>query len=83
MFSGCYDELLTDLSLLQSFSEDKWTSVHELPYLGALSFCIVSEELFAHLVCSELWGQARVNFITNSGRKATSKEVVPMVIPGH
>ena len=49
MISGCYDELLADSILLQSFPEDKWTSIHELPYLCALCFYVVSEGLFAWL----------------------------------
>ena len=54
--------------------------IHELPYHGVLHFHVVSEGLFAWLISPELWGQARVNFVTNSGRKAMSKEVVPMAI---
>ena len=55
-------------------------SVHDLPYLGSLCFCIVSEWLFAWLISPELWGQAGVNFVTNSGRKAMSEEIIPMAI---
>ena len=80
MIFGCYDELLEDSSLLQLFSEDEWTSIQELPYLGTLHFCIVLEELFSWMVSPELWGQAGVEIITNSGRKSTSDELVPMVI---
>ena len=80
MISGCYDELLADPTLLQSCPEDGWMSIHELPYLGALHFCVVSEGLFAWLISPELWGQTVVNLITNSGRKAMSKEVIPMPI---
>ena len=80
MIPGCYDELLADLSLLQSFSEDKWMSVHELPHLGALCFCIVEGGLFFWLVSLELWSQARVEFITSSGRKTRSEEIIPMAI---
>ena len=79
MISGCYDELLTDPALLQSFPEDESMSVHELSYLGALLLCGV-RGIFTQLISPELWGQAGVNFVTNSGRKATSKEVIPMAI---
>ena len=77
MISGCYDELLVDPSLLQSFSEDEWTSIHELPHLGGLHFCIVLVQLFSKLVSLELWSQARFEFATSSGRKTTGKEITP------
>ena len=32
------------------------------------------------MVSPELWGQAGVKFFTNSGRKLTSEELVPMAI---
>ena len=80
MISGCYDELLVDPTLLQMFPEDEWTSIHKLPYLGALHCHVVSEGLFNQLISPELWGQARVDFVTDSGRKATSEEVVPVAI---
>ena len=39
MISGCYDELSgRPCILLQSFPEDEWMSIHELPYLGTLCF---------------------------------------------
>ena len=79
--SGCYDELLADLFfLLQSFSENESVSIHELPHLGNLHFCIVLVELFPWLVSLELWGQAGVKFITRSGRKTTCEEIAPMAI---
>ena len=56
MISGCYDELLEDLSLLHLLSKDEWISIQELPYLGALHFCIVWEELFSQMDSLELWG---------------------------
>ena len=80
MISGCNDQLLVDLSLLKSFSEDEWISFHELPHLCTLCFHIVSEELFSQLVSLELWGQARVEFITSSSRKTMSDEIISMVI---
>ena len=80
MISVCYDELLADLSLIQSFSEDEWTSIHELPHLGTLHFCLVLVELFSWQVSLELWGQARVKFVTSSGRKSMSEEIAPMAI---
>ena len=55
-------------------------SVHELPYLGTLHFHVVSEGLFACLISPELWGQAGVNFVTDSSRKAMSEEVVPTAV---
>ena len=80
MIYGYYAELLENLPLLQIFSEDKWMSIQDLTYWGTLHFCIVSEELFSQMVSPELWGQARVKFITNSGQKLTSEELVPMAI---
>ena len=80
MMSGCYDELLADPSLLQSFSKDEWMSIHELHYLGSLHFHIVLVALFSQQVSLELLGQARVEFITSSGRQFTGEEITPMVI---
>ena len=80
MISGCYDELLADPALLQSFPQDEWTSIHQLPHLGALCFWMVSEGLFSQVISPELWGQAGVNIITNSGRRALSEEVIAMTV---
>ena len=80
MFSGCYVELLADPALLQSFPQDEWTSIHELSYLDTLHFQVVSEGLFSWLISLHLWGQAKVDFITNSGRKAMGDEVIPMTV---
>ena len=83
MISGCYDELLADLSLLQSFFEDKWTSVNELPHMGALCFCTVLEGLFTQLVSLVLWAQTKVRFITSSSRKNNKWGDHPHGDPGH
>ena len=80
MISDCYKELIADPSFLQSFSKDEWIFIHELPYLDALHFCIVSKRLFAWITSPVLWDKARVDFITNASRKAMSTEIVPLVI---
>ena len=74
----CYDELIIDPSLLQSFSEDEWMSLHGLSYLGALCFYIASEGLFTWLTSPVLWGKARADFITNAARRAMSTEIAPL-----
>ena len=79
MISGYYDELLADPALLQSFPEDEWISFHELPYLGALCFHVVLRGS-SPTDLPRAVGQGRVNFITNSDRKAMSEEVIPMAI---
>ena len=82
MISRCCNELLMDPALLQSFPEDEWMSIHGLPYMGTLHFCLLCG--VGGVLCltdlPELWGQARVDFVTNFSRKAMSKEVVPMAI---
>ena len=78
MISGCYGELLAGPSLLQSFSEDEWISILELPHLSTLHFCIVSVELFSQQVSLELWGLDRGELITRSGRKSVGEAVIPM-----
>ena len=75
MISGCYDEHLADLSLLQSFSEDEWMSVHELPIWGTLFFYIVSEDHFSwagfHGAVGPGWSQVHYQLC----RKTMSKEI--------
>ena len=78
--AGCYEKLLTDPSLLQLFSEDEWTSIHELPHMGTLCFHVMSEWLFAQVTSSVTWGQAGVEFISSSSRQTVSEEITPMVI---
>ena len=71
---------MVDPSLLQSFLEDEWMSIHGLPYLHAICFCIVSERLFSRLTSSALWGKAEVDFLTKLRRRAMSTEIVPLTI---
>ena len=71
---------MTDPSFLQSFSEDKWMSVHKLLHLGPLCFHIMSERLFTLLTFPALWGKAGVDFITSTDRKAMSTEITPLVV---
>ena len=80
MISDCYNELMADASLLQSFSEDEWMSIHRLPYLHVLCFHNVSERLYTWLTSPVLWGKARTDFITEAGRRAMSAENAPLVI---
>ena len=68
------------LTLLQSFSEDEWMSIHGLPYVCAICFLIVSERLFTQLTSSALWRKAGADFITNMGRRAMSAEIIPLAI---
>ena len=55
-------------------------SINELPYVGTLCFWVVSEEHFIRLTSPELWGHAGMDFITSSGKRSMSKELVPMAI---
>ena len=71
---------MVDPSLLQSFLEDNWMSIHGLPYLCAIHFYIVSERLFSQLTSSALWGKAGANFPTNADRRAMSAEIIPLAI---
>ena len=69
-----------DTNLIQWFPENEGTSINELPCLHALHFCVVSEGLFAKLIYPEVWGQARVDFITHSSKKVSSEEIMWMAI---
>ena len=71
---------MVDLSLLQSFSDDEWMSIHGLPYLCTICFCMVSDRLFSHLTSSALWGKAGANFLNKVGRRAKSAEITPLAI---
>ena len=80
MISGYYEELTVDPSLLQSFFEDEWMSIHELPYLHTIHFCMVSERLFSQLTSSVLWKKAGADFLTKLGRRTTHAEITPLAI---
>ena len=80
MISAHYEEFLVDPSLLQSFAKDEWMSIHGLPYLHALCFCVASERLFTHLASLVLWGKAGTDFINNASRRATNIEINPLAI---
>ena len=71
---------MADPPLLQSFSEDECMSIHGLPYLHAIYFCIVSERLFSQLTSSALWVKSGSNFTIKVGRRATSVEIAPLAI---
>ena len=75
-----YKELMADPSLVQSFLEDEWMSVHGLPYLHAIHFYIVSERLFIWLTSSVLWRKAGAHYIMKVERRATSVEIAPLAI---
>ena len=75
----CYDETGKDPSLLQLFLEKEYTSLQELPLLGALQFLLILERLFTHIASPDMWGKAGVEFITHTGWKI-SGEATPMVI---
>ena len=76
----CYEELMADPSLLQSFSEDKWMSIHVFPYLHVIQFCIVSDGLFSQLTSLALWGKAGADLLTKVGRRAVSIETTPLAM---
>ena len=80
MISDCYDELMGDPLLLQSFSEDEWMCTHGLPYLHALCFSIVLEKFFTQLTSQVIWEKARSDFITNTSQRAMSIEITPLAI---
>ena len=78
--SDCYDELMADPSLLQSFSEDEWMSTQRLPYMCVLHFCIVLERLSNQLTSPALWRNTGANFITNASQRAMSTEFTSLAI---
>ena len=80
MISDWYHELMADPSLLSSSSEDKWMSIHGLPYLDTLWFHITLERLFTHLTSLALWGRARADFIPNASQRTTSTEITTLAI---
>ena len=55
-------------------------SVHWLPCLCTIHFCIVSERIFIRLTSSALWGKAGADFITKAGKRAMSVEITPLAI---
>ena len=70
---------MADPSLLQSFSEDVWMSVHMLPHLHTLLSHCVGENFHLTNLPSTV-GKAWANFITNAGRRAMSTEITPLAI---
>ena len=61
--------------MLQIFPADEWMSIDALPFLGTLHFCVVLEGLFAKLISPVVWGQAGVDFTTNTSKGVMSKEI--------
>ena len=82
MISGCYEELLADPTLLQSFPEDEWISIHEVSYLGTLFPCGVRGALHPADL-PELWGQAGVDIINQLWQKSIEWGGFPHGNPGH
>ena len=80
IISYCYEELIADLSLLQSFLENEWISIHGLPHLCTIHLHVVSERLFSQVISSALWGKAEANFLTKVGKRATSIETAHLAI---
>ena len=78
--SECYHKLLADPTLIWSFPIDEWMSVEEHLCLGILHFQVVLEGLFTRLISPVVRGQARVKFITSSGKRAMSKEIIRMAV---
>ena len=78
--SDCYDELMADSFLLQSFSEEKRISVHGLPYMCAVHFCVLLERHFTQLTSPALWGKAGADFIIYTSQRAVSAEIAPLAI---
>ena len=79
MISKQYEEILEDPSLHWLFLEEEWRSFHEFPFLGTLQFQMVWEMLFAHFSSSSMWGQARVEFLSDTSWKI-SDEIIPMTV---
>ena len=71
---------MVDPSLLQSFSEDEWMSIHGIPHVHALCFGITLEGLFTCLASLALWGKSGTDFIHNTSRRVTSVEIAPLAI---
>ena len=69
-----------DPALIWSFPVGEWMSVDELCCPSTLHFCVVLGGLFTRLISPYMWGQARVDFITSSTKRAMSKEITPMAI---
>ena len=80
MISDYYKELMADPSLLLSFLEEEWMSIHGLPYLHTIHFHVVLERLFSWLTSSVLWGKAGTDFLIKVGRRAMSAEIAPLAI---
>ena len=54
--------------------------IHELPFLHAIHFCIVSERLSTQLTSSALRGKAGADFISNVERRAMNPDFAPLAI---
>ena len=76
--SNSYEKLMADSSLLHSFSEDEWMSVHGLPYLCAIHVYVVSERHFTWLTSSALWEKAAVDITTEVGSRSISVEIASL-----
>ena len=77
--SKCFKEIVEDSSKLWLLPKEEWTSIRELPLMGALQFRVILERLFTYLTSPAIWGKTWVESITNNGQKI-SGEAIPMVI---
>ena len=75
----CSEEIAEDPTLLCLFSLEEYSSVQELPCLGALQFRLLLEGLFCHISSPDSWGKTRVEFITLTHLKK-SRETTNMAI---
>ena len=65
----CYVEIVEDLSLLHWFPQEEYSSVQNLPCLGALQFRLISEGFFTHIASPSRWGKTQVEFNTLTGQR--------------
>ena len=78
----CFEEIAEDPTLLHLFSLEEYSSLQELPCLGAVQCRLVWEGIFAHIASPNNWGKAGMRFITLTSLKM-SRETTLYDDPHH
>ena len=69
----CYKEIVEDPTLLWLFFREEYSSIQELPCLGALQFRLILEGFFTCIASPDNWGKTRVEFLALTSLKRSGE----------
>ena len=76
----CYEKIVEDPTLLHLFSLKEYSSMQELPCLGALQFRLISEGFFICIASPDKWGKTGVKFVTLTGLKKSGQTTNTVIL---